>query len=569
MKIVPVLTTSGVWIKYDPKKHSKYINKIKELFTLEYVGFNNVISIVRGYKFYPPSTLILPKFGLNTCLNDYNKSPSFNALGITKFNNIVNIIPSIKNQSFEYLDSPKDMAWTGKLNQYQQIVKNEIMNTYFSSDNVKKGLAGVTLSLPTGHGKTFLAMALISELKLPTLVVCSRKKIVSQWVALLTNYFPNVEIGIYHSDSKKDGDIVVGVIDSLVNTLNFTMSNPLDSSKIEYDRKKFYNRWRLIIFDESHNYCTKQNSKIFSRMSPNYTLGLSATPYNRKDGSDIISHWNIGSVLTADDIPSYLETYKEEKTVPVFKGNVIGVKYYGPSDYTKNIHNKNGTIIAHKMMEMIISDPYRVKLIVKKLHELYDKDYCILVFADRISYLEQIKKALDEPKTQIIRKNVIEQKTTTEKKLESIILDLFKLKQDHKSRKIKEDQQIITGGATDQEMSQAYVNSKIILTTYAFFMEGISIPRINAILYATPRKSGIKQSNGRCLRPSNNENKEQKRKENSKERIIVDIIDWNIGFTKAQWYKRKRIYSTMDSMGADFDIINEDADYKDFIITNK
>lgn len=541
MKIVPVLTTGGVWLKYDNKKHLKYIDQIKKMFTIKYVGFNEILTITRNYRIYPEKqTLILPKFGMYECLNDDEKCKPFHSLDIYSFDNVINILAS---------DSIKNTEWTGKLNKFQLLVKNEIMEKYFSHSNVKKGLAGVTLSLPTGHGKTFVAMSLISELKVPTLIICPKRKIVSQWVGLLTNYFPNLKIGIYHSDNKINGDIIVGVIDSLVNNSNFIMKCPINSSKIEYTKKNFYNRWGFIILDESHNYVTKYYSKIFSYISPNYTLGLSATPYNRRDNLDIISHWNIGLVLTSNDIPNYLAVYKKEKTVPVFKGRIIGIKYYGPVDYTKVIHNNNGIIAVHKTVDLIINDPYRIKLIVNKIYELYNKNYCLLIFADRISYLKQIKEKIDNYQPDINQYG-------KEQHVNSIILDLIN----------KQEHQIITGGATDNEMAHAYLNSKIILTTYAFFMEGISIPRINAILYATPRKSGIKQSNGRCLRPSDNENINKKMEENNKERIILDIIDWNIGFMKSQWYKRKKIYSEMDEIGADFIIMNEDVNYKELMV---
>ncbi|MEE9571711.1 MAG: DEAD/DEAH box helicase family protein, partial [Candidatus Neomarinimicrobiota bacterium] len=426
--------------------------------------------------------------------------------------------------------------WTGRSNDYQKLVIETVMDNYFSQVRGKRGISGVVLNLPTGHGKTFVAMAIMDILKLPTLIVCPRIKVANQWYDLLSKLFPNIQVGVFHSMRKIDGDIVVGVIDSFVSCNHFILKDD-DSKgrnvvKNTYDVKEFYKRWGLIVFDECHNYSTKVNSTIFRRMEAQYTLGLSATP--NKGNFSVISQWNIGPILDPENIDDYIETYKREKTVPVFKGKIVGVKYHGPKEYTKNIVNKNNHIIPYKMLDQLMSDPYRLALINKKITELCNKDYCTLIFSDRISYLRQIQESLKDNEN-------------------SIILD-----------DIKDIHQVITGGATDAEMARAYKSSKIILTTYAFFMEGISIPRINAIIYATPRKSGIKQANGRCIRPSTAKNIKRRNKENNKERIIIDIIDWNISL-KSQWYVRKKTYSSMDEIGAEFDIFMEEINYDEIL----
>ncbi len=573
-KIIPVLTAGGICLQYE-YRHIKYINKIKELFTIQTLGFNNSLKIARGYKLYPEKRIIiLPKFGVHECLKDPERCCTFNKLGIYNRSDIVNTV--IQPKKFKYLQPNKTLKWKGKLNNYQQVVLKKVSKRYFSDTRVKKGKAGVILGLPTGHGKTFVSMAIINKLKLPTLIVCTRKKIADQWFGLLVQLFPRAKIGLYHSDNRMDGDIIVGVIDSLANSNKFTLSVPTRSplenqakrivrekgpktkreektllkkgsqkgekkkgkGKKEYNVKEFYKRWDLIIFDECHNYCTTKNSKIFRRIRARYTLGLSATPDDRSDNFDMITQWNIGPVIFPDDISGYMEKYEEEESVPVFTGEILGVKYHAPIEFSKNIVNKNGMVIPHEMLEQITNDPYRIKLILKQIMQLLVDSYCILVFSDRISYLRQIKEKLDE-----------------RKEPGSIILDDLG----------NDVHQIITGGASDSEMVRAYENSNIILTTFAFFMEGISIPKINSIIYATPRKSRIEQANGRCLRPSNAKNKSQRNDENNKKRIIVDIIDWECNIYKRQWYIRKGVYKNMDKIGAKFEIKQIDIQYEYFL----
>ena len=57
--------------------------------------------------------------------------------------------------------------------------------------------------------------------------------------------------------------------------------------------------------------------------------------------------------------------------------------------------------------------------------------------------------------------------------------------------------------------------------------------------------------------------KKQRIKDNNKKRVIVDIIDWSTSF-RSQWYSRKKIYSAMDTIGVEFDIILEKLYYIDF-----
>jgi len=539
-KIVPVLSKGGVSLKYKPE-HYECIEIIKKIFTIEYYGFNHTISIARGYRLYKNhNLLVLPKFGFIHYLNNPETQKVFNKLGIYHEKNIVN-----KLEGSKIIFSEK-FIWKGKSNSYQKLVIDCIMKKYFSDEKLKLGIAGVILNLPTGHGKTFVAMALIDKIRTSTLYICPTKKIADQVNKLMTDMFPKLQIGIYHSDNKIDGDIVIGVIDSFALSKNYVFKKKTNNRivlksgreskkyKIVYNNqtaKEFFKRWDFVIFDECHNYVTEKNSQIFSRLSSRYTLGLSATPNQRQDSFDIICQWNIGPILHIDNIPNYLDTYRLEDNVPIFRGKIRGIKYHGPEEHTKNILDRNGTIIPHKMIEQIMADSYRIKLIINFILELLSKKYCILIFADRISYLRTIKKKLELP---------------------SLILDDLK------------DKQIIqvTGGASDSDMNIAYSKANIIFTTYPFFKEGISIPRINSIIYATPRKNGYEQTNGRCIRPSISKDIERREKENNKVRIIIDIIDWEVR-TRSQWYVRKKAHEKMNEIGAQFEIEMRDIKFSD------
>lgn len=90
---------------------------------------------------------------------------------------------------------------------------------------------------------------------------------------------------------------------------------------------------------------------------------------------------------------------------------------------------------------------------------------------------------------------------------------------------------ILTGGATGEQISSSATKATMIFTTYGYMGTGKSIPKMDTILFVTPRRNGVEQVVGRIFRPGKNKN----------ERWIIDIIDWKINL-KSQWYERLDVY---------------------------
>ena len=90
---------------------------------------------------------------------------------------------------------------------------------------------------------------------------------------------------------------------------------------------------------------------------------------------------------------------------------------------------------------------------------------------------------------------------------------------------------ILTGGATGDQITQSSNKATMIFTTYGYMGTGKSIPKMDTILFVTPRRNGVEQVVGRIFRPGKNKN----------ERWIIDIIDWKINL-KSQWYERLDVY---------------------------
>ncbi len=117
--------------------------------------------------------------------------------------------------------------------------------------------------LPTGSGKTYVAMEIIRELNVPVLVVVPTLDLVDQWIEKLSVFG---RVGEYSGRKKEIMPITVSTYDSAY--LNAEILG---------------NRFLLIVFDEVHH-LPSESFRITAEMSAApYRLGLTAT-VERDDG---------------------------------------------------------------------------------------------------------------------------------------------------------------------------------------------------------------------------------------------------------------------------------------------
>jgi len=82
------------------------------------------------------------------------------------------------------------------------------------------------------------------------------------------------------------------------------------------------------------------------------------------------------------------------------------------------------------------------------------------------------------------------------------------------------------------EIKNQIDNSNIILATYQFLDTGVSIPHMEGIFWAIPRKNSLSQPLGRILRIDGNIKNKRK---------VYDLIDMRTAL-KNQFYTRKNTY---------------------------
>jgi superfamily II DNA or RNA helicase len=484
------------------------LKKIQNKFIIRYKSPIGTYFITKLLYYIHDGIIIFPRF------------LGFKLLNLKIINSVNNKINDGMNITMNYI---------GQSNQNQLNIIDYIFSNIYTKSNYKLGKCGLTLKVLAGFGKSFIAMDLIGRLNTKTLIIVPNTYLLKQWVELLQKYFPNNSIGEYYGKNKKDGDIIVSIINSLINE-EFILKDYYNKKiKYTYSYNEFFNQFGFIILDESHIYCTDTFKVIYNRFQSAYMLGLSATPNERTNKCDLISHAHIGEVLDAHKLPNFIHSDIK------FTAEVNIIKYNAPDEYVKvHINPTTNMICVPQMIEDLINDEYRNKLILNELLHLFDLKLNIFVFSERRSHLEYLYNEFN---------CLLEEKYNSNSQYSEYI-SIPELNINNNL--------VLYGGSSDEDIIKAKDKSNVIFTTYSYSSTGVSIDKMNAVILSTPRKSKAKQIIGRIFRLN--------KQNNHIKRIIIDIVD-NKSVLKNQLYSRMSAYKERDST-----IIKKNIDFNDIKI---
>lgn len=367
----------------------------------------------------------------------------------------------------------RDIEFESKitLTNNQVVVLNHLSMNVFTDECSELGTSAAIVNMAPGYGKTYLAIGVIERIKKKTLIIVPNSYLLRQWVGILRSNL-TCKIGCFYGKEKSDGDIIVSIVNSAI-------KYPMDDVG-------------FVIYDEIHMYCSRTRSQIFKHAQSLKVLGLSATTDERQDKFDVVSQWYCGDVIYASKLKGW-----NDKDVE-FSTEVHKIMYYGSPLYTKMILSESGIVSVPLMINQMIEDPLRNKIIIEEALKLYRQDQFTFIFSDRRTHIEHLALILIEKGVMVEAPEIV----------------------------------TLMGGSSDLVINEAKKKGKIILTTYQYSGTGVSINKMDALILATPRKSGMKQILGRIFRLGGDA---------SKKRRIVDLIDCNISL-KNQYYERRKIY---------------------------
>lgn len=329
------------------------------------------------------------------------------------------------------ISNSQEFTFKGSLRDYQQKIIDEIIPKI-------KDTGGGLLSIPTGRGKTILAVKLACELKLKTLFIVHKTFFLEQTKEKF-ELFSDAKIGILQQNqiNVENKDVVIGMLQSICSR--------------DYG-EDIMGQFDLVIFDECHHMSSREFSKALTKIRPVYTVGLSATP-KRSDGLEKVFHWYAGPML-------YQETAPMKHVVHVKTIN-FDIKHYK----FKNIKNKKGQALLPIIVTNLTEITERNNLIVKEILDLKleEPERKFLILSGRREHLNLLSKLIIE-----------------------------------KQASLEDEVGFYVGGMKKDDLKNASEKS-LIFATFEMASEGLDILALDTLFMLTP-KGNVNQSVGRILR---------------------------------------------------------------------
>ena len=285
---------------------------------------------------------------------------------------------------------------------------------------------GALLSLPCGWGKTAIAIHCMCRLRRKTLIVVHKSFLLNQWRERLETFAPGSRVGLLKTKKMREtGDEFDVTIASLQTLLTE-----------DFDGGKNLSGYGLVVYDEVHRIASECFSKVYGRVTAEYTIGLSAT-MQRSDGLSCIFQWAIGPV-------------------------VFSAEREADSDVDVRVlrcEERCGEESYSSLVTAICESPARNEMLAGAIMQAVDSGRNTIVVSDRLGQLQALAEYIG-------------------------------------ARGYGAGMYV--GGMKPGELEESS-RRNVILATYGVAAEGLDIQKLDTLVMASP-KSSIEQTVGRILR---------------------------------------------------------------------
>jgi len=428
-------------------------------------------------EFYLAQKMRLPTWNKPHILYCYEFFPEYIGLPVGCFDGLLaifkhyQITPELQDKQNH--GQSIDVRFTGELRDDQKEAFQKLMINQ----------TGI-LSAATAFGKTVVALKMIAERKVNTLILVHRKLLADQWVERINQFLgiPKKDIGYYSGTKKKR----TGIIDIAV------MQSIVKKDKVE----DWVAEYGQVIIDECHHISAASFERIIRKCTAYYRLGLSATVV-RKDGQHPIVMMNLGEVR-----------YSNTRSIPLFAQKVFTrfTSFSILAEINTDDKIESTTLPIQDIFHSLYLNENRNKLIIQDILNAHREGRECLVLSERLEHLEILRDALKEH-----------------------ISSLFVLKGGLGKKQIKAIMEAIQNTPSHEH--------KVILATGKYLGEGFDLPSLDTLFLVFPFswKGMLVQYTGRLNRASYGK----------KEIRVYDYVDEKVPVLLRMYGRRLKGYKAL------------------------
>jgi len=252
------------------------------------------------------------------------------------------------------------------------------------------------LSGTTAFGKTIVAIRLMAERKVSTLIIVDKVTLISQWKKRLLEFLvinetlPEVEVDQKKRGRKKSRSII-GQLGSGKNTVTGIIDIALmQSLNRKGEVSECVKNYGMIIVDECHHAAAFSFESVLKTTNAKYVHGLTATP-TRKDGHHPIIFMQCGPIRYRDDARKQAENRPfDHFIIPRFSSLRIRL---GRDEKDVSIQECYSEIVVNEM---------RNQLIVDDVLTCYEQGRSCLVLTERTAHVKLLAEKLGEKIPEVI-----------------------------------------------------------------------------------------------------------------------------------------------------------------------
>ena len=357
------------------------------------------------------------------------------------------------------------------------------------------------LSGSTAFGKTIVAIKLIADKKVNTLILVDKVSLLSQWKEKLSEFLivneqlPSQPAAAAKKRGRKKKVGVIGQLGSGKNTLSGIVDTAvMQSLSRKGDVKECVKNYGMIIADECHHASAFTYEQILKTTNAKYIYGLTATP-TRKDGHHPILFMHCGPIRYRDNPKKQAENRPfDHYIVPRFTSLRV------PLDMDEK------EVSIQQLYTEIMDSDFRNQQIIDDVLNNYHQGRNCIVLSLRTAHVESLAKRLKEKVPNVITMMGGMGKKSTRETF-------------HRISDIPADRNII------------------LVATGHFIGEGFDEPRLDTLFLAMPIswKGTLQQYAGRLHRLFRTK----------KEVRIYDYVDIQVKMLERMYQKRLNGYASM------------------------